>query len=225
MSSVWIWLFGLLITAGTYWGALKLYAVYHKPFMMPLIPSTIVIILFLLLFNIPYDQYMKGAEVWNFLLGPAVVALAYPLYFNLPTVKKFLWPILFGVIGGAAFGLFSGYYLSLLFQVDPEVARSIIPKNATTPIAIEISKSIGGIPSLTVVYVMVTGIFGAVFGVPILNFLKVFHPVARGLSIGIASHGIGTAKMFEMSNEEGSISTVAYILTAIFITFLCPLLF
>ncbi|WP_076757488.1 LrgB family protein [Edaphobacillus lindanitolerans] len=220
-----LWLFGFLLTLAAYRFGIYLYGKYRKTYFQPLIVATVILCAILLICNIPYDTYMKGADLWNWLLGPAVVALAYPLYFNLPMVKKYFVPILLGVIGGGLFGLFSGYWLTMALGADPDVVRSVIPKNATTPIAIELSAMAGGIPSLTVVYVMIAGIGGATLGIPILDRLRITHPVARGLSIGIASHGFGTAKLFEENDKEGSIATVAYILTAILLTIVCTIFF
>lgn len=225
MNTTIIYLFGALMTLGTYAIGIYLYKRYKKTWLQPMIVATVLIGLLLLSADISYETYMKGAELWNWLLGPAVVALAYPLYFNLPMVKKYFGPILLGVFGGGLFGLFSGYLLTKWLGADAAVAISTIPKNATTPIAIELSETIGGIPSLTVVYVMIAGIGGAVLGIPILDKMGIRHPVARGLSVGIGSHGFGTAKLFETSDKEGSVSTVAYILTAILITVVCTLFF
>jgi predicted murein hydrolase (TIGR00659 family) len=225
MNTIITYLFGALLTLGTYAIGIYLYKRYKKTWMQPLIVATVLIGAMLVLTNIPYETYMKGANLWNWLLGPAVVALAYPLYFNLHMVRRYFGPILLGVLGGGLFGLFSGYLLTKWLGADADVSTSTIPKNATTPIAIELSEMVGGIPSLTVVYVMIAGIGGAVLGIPILDKMGIRHPVARGLSIGIASHGFGTAKLFESSDREGSVSTVAYILTAILITVVCTLFF
>ncbi|MET3575057.1 LrgB family protein [Bhargavaea ullalensis] len=225
MNGLLLWLFGFLFTAAAYALGVYLYGRYKKIYFQPLIVAAVIICAFLLITGIPYDAYMKGANVWNWLLGPAVVSLAYPLYFNLPMVKKYFVPILSGVLGGALFGLFSGYWLTRALGADPDIVRSVIPKNATTPIAIELSDMVGGIPSLTVVFVMIAGIGGSTLGVPLLNRLNITHPVARGLSVGIASHGFGTARLFEENDKEGSISTVAYILTAILLTIVCTVFF
>ncbi|WP_040227306.1 LrgB family protein [Bhargavaea cecembensis] len=225
MKEVSLWLFGSLLTLGAYSFGQFLYGKYKKTYFQPLIVATVLIGALLLVAGIPYETYMKGANLWNWLLGPAVVSLAYPLYFNLPMVKKYFGPILLGVLGGGLFGLFSAYWLTMLLGADPDVTRSVIPKNATTPIAIELSAMVGGIPSLTIVYVMIAGIGGAVLGIPILDRLGIKHPVARGLSIGIASHGFGAAKLFEESDKEGSVATVAYILTAILLTIVCTIFF
>jgi len=225
MNTAITYLFGALLTLGAYAIGIGLYKRYKKTWLQPLLIATFLIGATLLVADIPYETFMKGANLWNWLLGPAVVALAYPLYFNLPMVKKYFGPILIGVFGGGLFGLFSGYLPTKWLGADTGVAISTIPKNATTPIAIELSEMVGGIPSLTAVYVMIAGIGGAVFGIPILDKLGIRHPVARGLGIGIASHGFGTAKLFEISDREGSVGTVAYILTAILLTVVCTLFF
>lgn len=213
----------LIWTIIVYMGMRKLYARFYFPLLVPIATSTVVIIITLSLFHLPYEQYMRGKWLVH-LLGPAVVALALPLYQHRHTLKQFLWPLLCSTFFGTIIGMGSGLLLARLFHLPEQVVRSLIPKSVTSPVAMDIAKLIGGIPTLAAVYVMVAGIFGAMFGPTIFQRLRLTTALGVGSGLGAASHGIGTAKALEIGKKEAAISSVAMTLSAIFASLLCPLL-
>lgn len=207
-----------------YHGMSHFYKRFHFPLLVPIATTTFILITFLLLFSIPYDTYMIGGKWIDKLLGPAVVALAYPLYQNRSALKQYFTPIFLGVFSGTTTGILTGIYLAKLFSIDLKTLLSLTTKSVTSPVAIDISKMIGGIPTLAVVYVMVAGISGAMFGPLFLKMVNVNHYIGVGIGFGTASHGIGTAKALEIGKREGAISSVSMILSAIYAAILCPII-
>jgi len=215
-------LFFIVFTVGVYFAMKALYHRFPSPFLLPILTSTVFSVLVLRLLNVSYETYMSGGKWIDELLGPAVVALAFPLYYQRNELKRYLWTILGAVFAGAIIGVLSGGLLACLFQLDKDVILSLMPKSVTTPVAMDITSIVGGIPSLTAVYVMIAGIFGAVFGPFLLNFFKIHHSLGVGIGLGAASHGIGTAKALEIGRLEGAISSIAMTLSAIVVSLLLP---
>ncbi len=168
----------------------------------PLLLSLVILVAILYFGNISYDSYMEGGKFISFLLGPSVVALAVPLYTQIEKIKKNAFSIIVSVGTGAVVGLSSSCFIALFFNGSKEIALSIIPKSVTTPIAIDVSTKIGGIPSLTVVTVIVAGLTGVIFGLPFLKLIGVKSVKAVGLAMGTASHGTGTARVTEQGGAE-----------------------
>lgn len=193
------------------------------PFTLPILLSTIIIVSGLLIFNISYDMYYIGAQWIDRLLGPAVVALAFPLYKQRQNFKKYLAPILIGVIIGSSIGVLSGLLMGKWLNLDHYLLFSLLPKSVTTPVAMDITYSLGGSPSLAAILVIVAGIFGAVLGPSILRWIRVDHPLAKGIGMGSASHAIGTARSMEESVNEGTASTIAMVLCAMIVSMITPL--
>lgn len=214
----------ITLTILVYLGATRFYRKYPFPVFIPISTSTIVLVLFLFITHIPYSTYMIGGKWIDGLLGPAVVSLAYPLYYNRQILKKYLLPILIGNVGGALIGMTSGLYLSILFQIHEKIILSIIPKSVTTPVAMDVTRMIGGNPSLAAVFVVFAGMFGAIFGPYFLKKCHITHFIGVGIGFGAASHGIGTAKALEVGKREGAISSVSMTLSAIITAMVCPFL-
>lgn len=215
----------LLIVSGTvasYFFSQALYKHIKITLLIPVVVATALIIITLLLFNISYETYMIGGKWIHLLLGPAVVSLAYPLYEQRHLLKRLAFPILCGSLTGAVLGIVTGLFFARLFELDDELIYSVIPKSVTTPVAMDVSESLGGISSLAAVFVIIAGVFGAVFGRLIFHLFKLKKPVAKGVALGSASHAIGTAYAFEHSELEGSISTIAMIVSAVFVSILAP---
>lgn len=208
----------------TYNAMKKVYIKFYNPLMVPIVTTTVTIVGILLVFQIPYKTYMIGGEWIVYFLGPAVVALAYPLYNQLDTIKKYSIPILVGVFSGTIIGIVSGIELSLLFNIEKITVYSLVPKSVTSPVAMDIADVIGGNPTLAAVFVMVAGVSGAVLGPYLLKWFRVDHFIGRGIGFGTAAHGIGTAKALELGEREGAISSIAMTLTTIFASLLSPLL-
>lgn len=213
----------IILTILVYLGSVRLYAKISLPLFLPICTSTIVLVIFLLIFHIPYTTYMIGGKWIDELLGPAVVSLAYPLYQNRKILFKYLVPIIIGNVGGALIGISSGIYLSKLLNIDENIILSITPKSVTTPVAMDVTKMIGGNPSLAAVFVVFAGIFGAMFGPFILKKCRISHFIGVGIGFGTASHGIGTAKALEVGKKEGAISSVSMTLSAMITAIVCPL--
>ncbi|MBE6067637.1 MAG: LrgB family protein [Clostridium lundense] len=201
--------------------------IYHKtkiPFFNPLLIAIILVIFVIKLFNISLDSFNIGGDLISFFLGPATVVLAVPLYHKLDLIKKYFAPILLGVTVGSITAMFSIYYISKLFGLNDELTFSLVPKSITTPIGIEVSKVIGGIPAITVAAIILTGIIGAVISPLVCKVFKIKNEIAIGISIGTASHAIGTTKAIEMGETEGAMSSLAIGIAGIITSLIAPIL-
>lgn len=177
---------------------------------------------FLLLAGIDYKTYQAGGEYIDFWLKPAVVALGLPLYKQLSTIRKQLLPLLLSELAGCVAGIVSVVLLAKLFGASHEVIMSLAPKAVTTPIAMEISSAVGGIPSLTAAVVVCTGIFGGMAGFRIVKLSRIKSPIAQGLSIGTAAHAVGTSAAMERSERYGAFSSLGLTLNGLFTALLAP---
>ncbi|WP_225230144.1 LrgB family protein [Ureibacillus galli] len=201
----------------------QLHKKYPYPFLLPILTTTIVIIAALLLFHIPFSDYMEGGKYIQHLLGPAVVGLAYPLYNQRKLIMKFKYTILSGIFIAMISGLISVYVILKLFKLDDSYILTALPKSLTTPIAMQVSETIGGIPPLTAVFVMIAGFTGALFGSMIYKLGKVHSPISRGISMGSASHGVGITKLKEYGEEDLSIGSLSMGLSAVIGAIVCPI--
>ncbi|MTH55624.1 LrgB family protein [Bacillus mangrovi] len=216
---------GFLSFTGTillYQGMKKVHQRLPSPFLIPILTSTAILILILLLTGTAYSAYMQGGSLISGLLGPAVVALAYPLHMQWDRLRKHVLLLVGASLSGTVIGLFSGMYMAILFGMEPEVIRSLVPKSVTAPVAMDIAALIDGVPPLAAVYVMAAGVSGAMFGPFLFRRLKITHPIAVGIGFGAASHGVGTAKALEYGEEEGAVSSAAMTFSAVFASLLCP---
>lgn len=193
-------------------------------FLFPILTSTIILVVILATFDIPYEKYMEGGKVINFFLGPAVVAMAYPLYSQWDVIMKYKKTILSSVFVAMIAGMVSVLALAMLFRLEDEIVRSFLPKSITSPVAIQISEAIGGDSQLTVIFVIIAGIVGAIFGPIIYQLFKITTPVSRGVAMGSAAHGVGVSKLNEYGELTLSIGSVAMTLSAILGSFLCPII-
>ncbi|WP_338788907.1 LrgB family protein [Metabacillus sp. FJAT-53654] len=202
----------------------QFYNRYTYSLLVPIFTSSLLVAGLLLVTNTSYITYMSGAKWLDELLGPAVVALAIPLYDHRDIVKRNSLTIFISVIVGAIVGMVSGIILGMISRINKELIFSIAPKSVTTPIAMEISEFVGGAPALAAVYVMVAGISGAMFGPYLMKVCNIKHSISKGIGFGTASHGIGTARALEIGNVEGALSSISMTLSAIFTSFLCPII-
>ncbi|MFC5542009.1 MAG: LrgB family protein [Bacilli bacterium] len=201
----------------------KLHARYPSPILMPILTSTIIIIAGLLFLNVPFDVYMEGGRYLQHLLGPAVVALAYPLYNQWHMVLKYKYTILSGIVIAMVSGLISVYTLLVVFKIDKEYILTALPKSMTTPVAMHVSETIGGIPSLTAVLVLIAGFTGALLGSVMFTIGKIDSSISRGIAMGSASHGVGTAKLVDYGELDLSIGSLSMGLSAVVGAILCPI--
>ena len=188
----------------------------------PILLTIASLILFLKLSGISYETYQEGGRLIEFWLKPAVVALGVPLYLQLEMIKKQLLPILLSQLVGCLVGIVSVVLVAKLLGATPDVICSLAPKSVTTPIAMEVSNATGGIPSLTAAVVVLVGLFGAVFGFKILTLGRVKSPIAQGLSMGTASHAIGTSAAMEVSRKYGAYASLGLTLNGILTALLTP---
>lgn len=178
----------------------------------------------LLFTDTPYAVYFDGAQFVHFLLGPATVAIAVPLYQNRAAIRRALLPMAAAIIAGSATAILSAVAIAALLGASRETLLSLAPKSVTTPIAMGISEQIGGLPSLTAALVILTGIAGAIMATPLLNALGLRDWRARGFAVGVAAHGIGTARAFQAHPLAGSFAGIALGLNGLVTAILAPLL-
>jgi len=217
-SEIFIVAFTFLV----YYLAQKLQQKAHSIILNPILVSIIIIIAFLKVFKIDYSYYHEGSMMINFFLKMAVVALGVPLYQQLEKIKKQAIHIVVSQFAGCVVGVVSVVMIAKWMGASKEVIFSLAPKSVTTPIAIEISKTIGGIPALTASVVVVVGIFGAIFGYQIMRLVRVRNPMSQGLSMGTAAHAVGTSKSMEISPAFGAMSSLGLIMNGIFTAILAP---
>lgn len=220
-------LFGVLVTLIAYEIGLYLNRRTGITMLNPLLVSIVLILVFIRFTGISYEAYNKGGSIISFFIAPATVVLAVPLYRNLQLLKKNLLPILFGVLFGSLVNFFSLLVLFRFTDLESRLLFSLLPKSVTTPIGIELSGQIGGIPEITVAAIVISGLAGVIFGPLIFRILKVDDPVARGVAYGTASHALGTAKAMEEGEIQGGMSGlsigVAGVITALIVPVLISL--
>lgn len=222
MQSIW---WSLPLTLLVYFGARKLGARVKSPLLNPLLVSMVVIIPLLIFTGTSYESYFKGSEVLNDLLQPAVVALAFPLYEQLHQIRARWKSIITICFIGSMVAMISGTAIALAMGATPEIAASVLPKSVTTPIAMAVGGSIGGIPAISAVCVIFVGILGAVFGHTLLNLMRITTKASRGLAMGTASHALGTARCAELDFQEGAFSSLALVICGIITSLVAPFLF
>ena len=188
----------------------------------PILLTMFTVILFLKVTGISYETYQEGGHLIEFWLKPAIVALGVPLYLQLEMIKKQWLPILLSQLVGCLVGLVSVILIAKGLGATPEVICSLAPKSVTSPIAMEVSAATGGIPSLSAAVVILVGLFGAVFGFKVLSFGQVKSPIAQGLSMGTASHAIGTSAAMEVGKKYGAYASLGLTLNGILTALLTP---
>ena len=215
MQEFFIALFIIIATVALYLVMAKVYVWFSYPILIPVLTTTVFVILLLLAFHISYDEYMIGGKWINSLLGPAVVALAYPLYKQREMLVKYSIPIIGGVFVGLFAGMISGLVFAEVFGIDRSLILSIVPKSITTPVAIQIATGLGGVPSMTVVFVMIAGFSGVILGPLLLKWIRIKSSLGKGIALGSASHALGTSKAFEYGELTVSMSSVSMTLSAV----------
>ena len=195
-----------------------------NPLLNPVMLSVAALVSVLYFTGTDYETYFEGAQFVHFLLGPATVALAVPLYRQFHRVRKSAVAIAVSLLCGSATSAVSAVVCAWVLGASPLSIVSIAPKSVTAPVAMGISEQLGGLPSLTAVIVIVTGIVGATVGPLLLNFIKVRSWSARGLAIGTASHGIGTARALQVNEVAGAFSGLAMGLNALATAVMLPVL-
>lgn len=203
-------------------------AVYRRAKLNPLCNPVLIAVVLLLVALIgtgtSYESYFQGAQFVHFLLGPATVALAIPLYRQFHAVRKSAAAILVSIVAGSLAASASAVAIAWVMGASSDTLRSIAPKSVTAPVAMGISEQLGGLPSLTAVLVILTGVIGAMLGTYTMNALGVRNWAARGFAMGTASHGLGTARALQVNETAGAFAGLAMGLNALATAVLLPLL-
>lgn len=218
-------LFGILLTLLAFELGIFVFRKSKIALFNPILIATAFIIIFLLVFNIDYDTYNNGAKFINSFLGPATVILAVPLYKQINLLKKNLLPILTGILVGSIVSICCVILLGSMFGLSTELLASLVPKSVSTPIGVEISSTLGGISSITIVCIVITGIVGAVIAPTIFKFFKIEDKIAIGIAIGTSAHALGTSKALEMGEIEGAMSSLSIGIAGLMTVFLAPPIF
>ena len=228
LATIWVYLsttplIGLTVTLVAYSLGYRLYLLANRnPLLNPVVTAIATLITFLQLTDVSYGTYFEGAQFVHFLLGPATVALAVPLYQQCAKIRQRMLPLLITLIIGAVVGALSSVGIAWVLGASIETQLSLAPKSVTTPVAMGISEQIGGLPSLTAVLVVATGIIGAVIGTTLFRLLRIEDDAVKGVALGIAAHGMGTARAFQLNREMGAFSGLAMALSALATAVLLP---
>lgn len=225
MNNIGTALIAIAVTVAIYFISKRLYKRFTTPFTIPLLIGTTLLIILLTVSGITYETYMLGGKWIEQLLGPAVVALALPLYKQRLVLKKYLIPLFVSVTCGAVLGVISGAQLSKWVGIEDILIYSIMPKSVTTPVAMEVAATLGGIPALAAIFVMIAGIGGVIVGPSLLKIFHIDHFIGKGIGLGSAAHAIGTARALEYGELEGAISSVSMTLSAIIVSIIGPMIY
>lgn len=202
-------IFGVVISIAAFQVAVALNRRVHSPLLNPLLVSVAFIIIFLVVFHIPLATYQEGAKVISGFLGPATAVLAYSIFRQITVLKKHFIPILAGCLAGSITSMISAWGLCELMGLSDSIAISTVAKSVTTPIAIGITSTLGGVQPVTVAAVIVSGIMGSMLAPTLTRLFRVKSPIAAGVAIGASSHAVGTVRAAQMGELEGAMSGLA----------------
>ncbi|MCX7208375.1 MAG: LrgB family protein [Proteobacteria bacterium] len=214
----------LALTIGAYALAKFLYARHQRWWLAPLVLTPVLLVAFMLLTHTPYETYYSDTRWLLWLLGPATVAFAVPLYEYRALMIKHWLALSAGVIAGCVTALLSCVLLSQLFHLSPELTRSLLPRSISTPFALAVADAWGGSQELTALFVVITGLMGMLFGELMLVMLPLRSRLARGALFGAAAHAVGTAKAREIGNEEGVVACITMMVSGVVMVLIAPLL-
>lgn len=201
--------FGIALSILTFWIGVKLQKRLKSVLCNPLLIAILLTSVVLLAFDIPYESYNEGGAVINMFLTPATACLAVSIYTKIQILKENCIPIVVGCTVGSLASMGSVWLLCRLFGLDEAMTASLIPKSITTPIAMEVCQSHGGIVPVTVIAVIFTGILGSILAPFLIRLFRVDNPVTAGLAIGACSHAVGTSRALELGETEGAMSGLA----------------
>lgn len=214
--------FGVVISLLFYWIFWNLSKKVKNTLCNPLLLTIIALILVLSVLGIDYESYQNSAEYLTYFLTPATVCLAVPMYRQFEILKKNVAAVFLGIGAGCIGHAIGIGVLTIAFRLSPELKAALIPKSLTTAIAIGVSQELQGITSVTILSVVITGIFGAVIAESLFKLLKIKEPVAQGLACGTASHAIGTSKAVQLGEVQGAMSSLAIVVTGVITVILAP---
>ena len=216
-------LFGVGITLGAYQLAVVAYEKTRWVFLQPVLLSMLTVIGILLACGLSFNEYRTSVAAMTLFLGPATVALAVPLFLNLRRIRQLFWPILITLLVAGVVATVLGVSLAWAFGAEHVMLMSMAPKSVTSPIAMLVANQIGGIAALAAVFVMITGIIGAIIGPSLLKRCGVHHPAALGMALGLTAHAVGTARALQEGEECGAFSALAMSLMGVVTAVLLPL--
>lgn len=216
-------LFGIGITLAAYQIVIAAYEKTRWIFLQPVLVSMLVVVGVLLGCGLTYAEYRKSTEIMNILLGPATVALAVPLYLNLRRIRQLFWPTFTTLVVGGVFATGICLLLGWWFGAEHMILMTLAPKSVTSPIAMLVAEQIGGVAALAAVFVLITGVIGAIFGPALLTRLGVRSPEARGMALGLTAHAVGTSVALQESEECGAFAALAMSLMGVATAVFLPL--
>lgn len=216
--------FGVFITLVSYGIGVCLKRRLKLPIFNPLLIAILLVILLLRLFRIDYAAYEDGAKYISFLLTPATICLAVPLYEQMELLKRNVRAVIAGIVSGVLASLCSIFLLALVFRIDYASYVTLLPKSITTAIGMGVSEELGGYVPITVAVIIITGVIGNMFAETVCKMFKINDPIAKGIAIGTSSHAIGTAKAMEMGEVEGAMSSLSIVVSGV-LTVICANLF
>lgn len=217
-------LFGVILSLAAYEAGSLLQKKIRLSICNPLLIAMFLVILVLTGFHVSYEDYSKGGQLISFFLYPATVSLALPIYRKIHLLKENALPIFISILGGNVLGIVCIILLSKAFGLSEVLVKSLIPKSITTPIGMEVSNQLGGIPSVTVVAIILTGILGAVLGPYLARLFRIKDKVSTGIAMGASAHAVGTAKAMEIGETEGAMSGLTMALSGIITVLFAPVL-
>ncbi|POP43061.1 murein hydrolase effector protein LrgB [Superficieibacter electus] len=223
MNNLWLSLLCLAVTLGLYYANKRLYRRFHSLPLMPLVLTPVLLVLMLVVGHISWQNYIGESHWLLWLLGPATVAFAVPIYDNLMTIRRHWMSLSAGVITATAVAVTSSVWLARLFMLPDEIQRSLAVRSVTTPFALAAARPLGGQPDLVALFVVVTGVFGMAVGDILFLRLSIRAGVAKGAGFGAASHGAGTARSWELGPQEGVIASLVMMLSGVLMVLVAPL--
>ncbi len=216
-------LFGIGITLGAYQLVMTVYEKTRWVFLQPVLMSMLLVIGVLLACGLSYSEYRKSTEILSILLGPATVALAVPLYLNLRRIRQLFWPTFTTLVVGGVVATVTCVLLGWWFGAEHMILMTMAPKSVTSPIAMLVAEQIGGVAALAAVFVLITGVIGAIFGPALLALCGVHNPAARGMALGMTAHAVGTSVALQEGEECGAFAALAMSLMGVATAVFLPL--
>ena len=217
-------MFGIILTIITFEIGIFINNKWRNPLLNPILIATVLIIGFLTVTGIEYETYKVGGDYISFFLGPVTVLLAVPLYKQIQSLKRYWFPILAGITVGSATSVICVIACAKMFNLSKTLMLSLTPKSITIPMGSVFSEQIGGIPSITIVSIVITGITGAVTAPLVCRYFRIKNPVAQGVAIGTASHALGTTKAMEIGEIQGAMSSLSIGVAGVITVFITPAL-
>jgi predicted murein hydrolase (TIGR00659 family) len=223
MSDFTLSMLCLAVTLGLYSANKRLYRRFHTLPLMPLVLTPVLLVLILVFGHISYQSYMGESHWLLWLLGPATIAFAVPVYDNLAIIKRHWMSLTAGVVTASVVAVTSSVWLARLFTLSDEIQRSLAVRSVTTPFALAAAKPLGGQPDLVALFVVVTGVFGMAIGDVLFLRLSISAGMAKGAGFGAASHGAGTARSYELGQQEGVVASLVMMLSGVVMVLAAPL--